>query len=270
MAEQEYVLGTHDEELARLGVQHEVWRDRMLQICREAGFGPGSKIVDLGCGPGFATLDLADLVGPSGSVTAVDQSLRFLAALRAAASERSLRNIETRQVNLDAWELPASDVDGVWCRWVMAFVSQPEELVEKVRHVLKIGGVFVLQEYLHYATWRLSPKSAAFEEFVRQVIETWRASAGEPDIGLDLPRLLERHGFTIERVRPIVDLMTPELPGWQWPRTFVETGLHRLASLGVMSKAAADATWEIFLEAERNPETRMVTPLTVQIVARRV
>lgn len=269
MSEQEYVLGTHDEELARLGVQHQVWRDRMLELCREAGFGPGLRIVDLGCGPGFATLDLAEIVGPTGSVIAVDQSLRFLAALRAAASERSLRNIETRQVNLDNWELPASDVDGVWCRWVSAFVASPEELVGKVRHALKPGGVFAVQEYLHYATWRLSPRSPEFEEFVRLVIETWRASGGEPDIGLDLPRLLERHGFIVERVRPIVDVLTPAMPAWQWPRAFVETGLQRLVSRDSLAKAAGDATWVSFREAERDPQTRMVTPLTAQILARR-
>jgi len=270
MAEPEYVLGTHDEEVARLGVQHQVWRDRMLQLCREAEFGQGSKLVDLGCGPGFATLDLAELAGGTGSVVAVDQSLRFLAALRAAASARSLRNIETRQVNLDAWELPVSDVDGVWCRWVAAFVADPEALVEKVRHALKPGGVFAVQEYVHYATWRLSPRSPAFEEFVRLVIDAWRRSGGEPDIGLDLPRLLERHGFAVERVRPIVEMLTPAMAAWQWPRAFVETGLQRLASLGTMSQAAADATWASFLEAERDPQTRMVTPLTVQILARRI
>ena len=126
MSEPEYVLGTHDDELARLGVQHRIWRDRMLHLCRHAGFGPGSRLVDLGCGPGFATIDLADLVGVTGSVIAVDQSLRFLAALRAAAAERGLRNIETREANLESWELPASNVDGIWCRWVAAFVSSPE------------------------------------------------------------------------------------------------------------------------------------------------
>jgi hypothetical protein len=130
--------------------------------------------------------------------------------------------------------------------------------------------MFAIQEYLHYATWRLSPRLSAFEEFVRLVMDTWRGSGGEPDIGLDLPRLLERHGFGIERVRPIVEMVTPAMPAWLWPRAFVETGLQRLASLGAIPKADADATWASFLEAERDPQTRMVTPLAVQILARRL
>ena len=242
----------------------------MLQLCRQAGFGPGSRLVDLGCGPGYATLDLADLVGVTGSVTAVDQSLRFLAALRAAAGARGLRNIETRQANLESWELPASDVDGIWCRWVAAFVSDPEALVKKARHALKVGGAFAIQEYMDYATWRLSPRSAAFEEFVRLDLETWRQSGGEPDVGLELPRLLERHGFALERVTPIVEVLTPAMDAWQWPRAFVDTGLQRLVGLGALEQAAADATWAGFLDAEADPGTRMVTPLTVQILARRI
>ena len=105
---------------------------------------------------------------------------------------------------------------------------------------------------------------------MRLVIETWRASGGEPDVGLDLPRLLERHGFAIERLTPIVDLLTPAMDAWQWPRAFVDTGLQRLVSLGRLAQPAADATWAAFLDAEADPATRMVTPLTVQILARRV
>ena len=79
MSDAEYVLGTHEEEVTRLGVQHRVWRDRMLRCCRDAGFGPGSRLVDLGCGPGYATLDLAEIVGGTGSVIAVDQKTREVA-----------------------------------------------------------------------------------------------------------------------------------------------------------------------------------------------
>ena len=173
--------------------------------------------------------------------------------LRAAASARGLRNIETRQVNLDAWELPVSDVDGVWCRWVAAFVADPEALVEKVRHALKPGGVFAVQEYVHYATWRLSPRSPAFEEFVRLVIDAWRKSGGEPDIGLDLPRLLERHGFARRaRAAHRRDADAGDA------RLAVAEGVRRdrPAAAGEPrddSQAAADATWASFLDAEARP-----------------
>src|SRR4029077_1636950 len=60
-AELEYVLGTADAEIRRLGMQHAVWRSDATHAWRVAGFRPGSTIIDVGCGPGFAALDLAEL-----------------------------------------------------------------------------------------------------------------------------------------------------------------------------------------------------------------
>ena len=72
------VLGTHDEEIARLGLQHRVWRPTVLECWQRAGIGRGNRVIDVGAGPGFATLDLAEIVGPTGEVLAAERSSRFL------------------------------------------------------------------------------------------------------------------------------------------------------------------------------------------------
>ena len=64
--EREYVLGTDDEEIARLGLQHLVWRPWMLEAWRRAGITRGTRVLDIGAGPGFATADLAEVVGETG------------------------------------------------------------------------------------------------------------------------------------------------------------------------------------------------------------
>jgi len=66
--ERDYVLGTHHEEIARLRLQHRVWRARVLEAWRGAGFAPGHTLLDIGCGPGYAALDLAEIVGPGGRI----------------------------------------------------------------------------------------------------------------------------------------------------------------------------------------------------------
>src|SRR5947209_3771961 len=66
MAERDYVLGTHDEEIERLGLQHLVWRPRMMAAWGRAGVTRGSRVLDVGAGPGFATADLAEVVGETG------------------------------------------------------------------------------------------------------------------------------------------------------------------------------------------------------------
>src|SRR5690606_16250117 len=144
----------------------------------------GQRVLDVGCGPGYATFDLAEIVGPAGRVIAVDQSRRFLNVLEAVRERRGLDSIETHELNLDEAPLPASDVDAAWSRWVFAFVTRPRDLLERVCRALRPGGVIVMQEYFHYSTWRLTPPSPELDELVRVVTESWRDSGGEPDIAL--------------------------------------------------------------------------------------
>jgi len=136
----------------------------------------------VGCGPGFATLDLAEIVGDEGKVVAVDRSRRFLDALEAAARRRGIGHIATHEVDLDEGELPDVSADGAWVRWVFAFVTRPRELLGRIAARLKPGGVLVVHEYADYGTWRCAPRSAVLDRFVDVVMESWRDDGGEPDI----------------------------------------------------------------------------------------
>src|SRR2546430_5782925 len=86
--ERDYVLGTHDQELERLGVQHEAWRPVVLDCWKNAGVTSGSRVLDVGAGPGYATVDLAEIVGPSGKVVAVERSTNFVSAIRRTIEKR--------------------------------------------------------------------------------------------------------------------------------------------------------------------------------------
>ena len=81
VTERDYVLGTHDEELARLGLQHRIWRPIALDCWQKAGITIGSRVLDVGAGPGYAATDLAEIVGPTGKVVAVERSSNFVRAL---------------------------------------------------------------------------------------------------------------------------------------------------------------------------------------------
>src|SRR6185436_18590137 len=99
--EKEYVLGTDRAELERLGLQHQLWLAQAAAAWERAGFRRGQKLLDVGCGPGFATIDLAQRVGPRGKVVAVDISQRFLAHLETLAKARGLANIHVTQGSVE-------------------------------------------------------------------------------------------------------------------------------------------------------------------------
>jgi SAM-dependent methyltransferase len=265
--ERDYVLGTHDEEIERLGVQHRVWRPRVLDAWRRAGFGAGQTILDVGAGPGYATLDLAEIVGRSGRVVALERSRRFLDALEGARGRRGLDQVETRELDLDEGDLPGIGADGAWCRWVLAFLKQPNAMLSRLSRALRPGASLVVHEYFDYSTWRLAPPTPEVEEFVRLVMESWRAGGGEPDVGLVLPRWLDETGFAIRSMRPILDVVAPSDDIWQWPKAFLEVALRRLVDLGRLDDARARAIAAVFAAREKEPNTFMITPAVLEIVA---
>jgi len=270
MDDGDYVLGTHDEEIARLGVQHAVWRPRALDAWRRAGLSRGQRVIDFGCGPGYASLDLADVVGLRGEVVALDRSARFLEHLRRAADIRRLRQIRTLEADLAA-EPPLPDAcDAAWCRWIFAFLPRPRETLRSLVRAVRPGGAIVIHEYAQYATWRLVPAVASFDRFVAEVMASWRAEGGEPDVGVDLVAWLEEAGCRIEAVEAICDVTGPSDFVWQWPAGFFGGGLARLVELGRVDNAEAEAMRRHFAAAASNPRTRMVTPMVVEIIARRV
>jgi ubiquinone/menaquinone biosynthesis C-methylase UbiE len=111
MAERDYVLGTHAAEVERLGVQHRLWRARMLDAWRAARIGPGQTVIDVGAGPGYAALDLAEIVGAAGRVVALERSRRFLDVIAERARVRGLAQLTPVEADVvtDAFGVTGAD-----------------------------------------------------------------------------------------------------------------------------------------------------------------
>jgi SAM-dependent methyltransferase len=261
--ERDYVLGTHNEELERLGVQHRAWRPVVLECWANAGIKSGSRVLDVGAGPGYATVDLAEIVGSSGKVVAVDRSTNFVNAIK----RTTLSNVEAHELDLMNDDLPAGPFDFVWCRWVLCFVSQPELLVRKLAGALRPGGSAIFHEYGHYTTWKFFPARENLEEFRNYVIASWRESGGEPDTGLKLPQWLRASGLTLRAAVPRIFCLQPGDYMWQWPAQFIQVHLLRLLELGRIDAAFADKVRADLAAAEKTEPSFMLTPLVLEIVA---
>ena len=269
MAERDYVLGTHDAELERLGLQHRLWRSRVLDAWRAAGIATGQRVLDVGAGPGYAALDLAEIVGAGGRVYALERSRRFLDALEARARARGLAQVESRELDVVTDEFGATGCDAAWCRWVLCFVSDPGRVIGRIHAALRPGGVAVFHEYVDYRSWRMTPRLPELERFVEHVIASWHAEGGEPDVGADLTSHLVAGGFRIESTRLHAEAVAPSDPLWAWPLAYIGTGADRLVELGRMTRAEADALAAAFARVARVEHARMVLPMVLEVIARR-
>ena len=90
----------------RLQMLARVRRADTLELLRRVGLRPGMRCLDLGCGGGEVTFEIAQLVRPGGSVVGIDMDEVKLALARKAADEQDLSNVEFRAANVNDWAEP--------------------------------------------------------------------------------------------------------------------------------------------------------------------
>jgi ubiquinone/menaquinone biosynthesis C-methylase UbiE len=128
--------------------------------------GPGDVVMDLGCGPGFFTLPLAEAVGDHGRVIAVDLQAAMLDKVREQAARRGLlERIQLHQC--DAGSLGLSEVAGVdfaLAFWMVHEVPDAVHLMAELFAALRPGGRLLLVEprgHVGGAAWSHTIKAAA-------------------------------------------------------------------------------------------------------------
>ncbi len=269
-SESEYVLGTDATELARLEIQHRLWRPTATALWSRAGFSRGWRILDVGSGPGFAAFDLADCVGPQGRVHAVDESARFIAHLKHSAARRSLANV-TAQV-ADVQNLPADvgPFDAAYARWVLCFTPRPRDAVASVARAVRPGGVFAIQDYFNYEALTLAPRTPIFDRVRGAIAKSWRDAGGDPDVVAHLPGWLNECGFRVHEIKAHSLAIRPTDEFWAWPNTFFASFLPRLVTSGHLK----EAEW-IDFQAEwgrrcADDASFFLTPTVFDVIAERL
>lgn len=265
--EKPYLLGTDAEEGRRLERQHLLWSRETHDLWDRAGFGPGDRLLDLGCGPGFASVELAGRVGAGGHLLAVDESRRFIETLVRESERRGLAHLEARVERVEALRLEPGSLDGAFARWLFCFLPDPAPVVRRVVSGLRPGGRFVVWDYLHYHATKLHPRSPACDRVLEAVYESWRLTGGDLDIGARLPGLLEAAGCSVVDLVPIVRFARPGTALWEWPTGFFFGYMPRLVEAGLLTETerrAFEAEWR---ERERDPGAFLSAPPMVGIIA---
>lgn len=266
----DYVLGTGLDELERLGLQHRIWRRVVLDGLQRWGLTSGKSIIDIGAGPGYVTMDLADIVGKTGQVYALERSDHFFDTLvkRLAHAGHDHVKVSHQDVLNDWPEMKPADFS--WCRWLLCFVNNPEKVIQSLRPHLKTGGVAVFHEYIDYSTWQMFPHCPEHTAFVEHTITTWRAEGGEPDIGRQLPTILKNNGFELLEYTPYTYLVDRTDYMWQWPRSFIEVNIKHQMTSGQITEDTGNRWLQSINEAMQQDPCHFMTPTVAQVVARKI
>ncbi len=243
MTEREYVLGTGDDELARLALQNRLWGDVSAKAFRRAELKMGQRVLDVGCGPGYASFDLADVVTRYGSVLGVDESETFIEHATQMAEARGIAHFQGAVGDvqeLDAVLEGQEPFDFAYARWVLCFVTDPEAVVRGIANALAPGGRLAVQDYFDYNSMTLVPRRRSHDLAVAATMRSWGDRGGDPDIGQRLPAMFEKRGFRLDDVRAHLRVARGSDTMFAWPNTWWHSFGPKLVAMGELAQSDCD------------------------------
>jgi SAM-dependent methyltransferase len=154
----------------------------------------GMSLLDIGCGPGTITVDLADRIAP-GRVTAVEITVDALGLAREEARSRGQLNVEFAVGDAHALDFPDATFDAVHAHQVLQHLVDPVQALREMRRVCRPGGVVAARDS-DYAAFAWFPGIPELDEWLALYQRAARANGGEPNAGRQLLSWARAAGFT--------------------------------------------------------------------------
>ncbi|MFD8913653.1 methyltransferase domain-containing protein [Streptomyces sp. NPDC059575] len=142
---------------------------------------PHMKVLDIGCGPGTITADLAALV-PDGRVTGIDRAPGILERARTTAAERGLGNTDFAVGDVHALDFPDDTFCVVHAHQVLQHVGDPVRALREMVRVTRPGGIVAVRD-ADYAAMTWYPAVDGLDDWLDLYERVARANGGEPDAG---------------------------------------------------------------------------------------
>jgi SAM-dependent methyltransferase len=196
----QYALGNTDAEHERL-VRQAAWlTPHTERLFREAGIGPGHRVLDLGSGVGDVSLIAARLVGPSGEVVGIERDPRSIARASARMAEAGFRNVSFTQS--DAAQIPRDKLfDAAVGRYILMFLPDPVAVLRSLSQLVRPGGVLAFQEPCWKSFIQQSARLPLWSAGASLLAETFQRSGTNIEMGPALSRVFQEAGLPAPSTR---------------------------------------------------------------------
>ena len=183
---------------------------------------PGERILDVGCGSGFLSAELANAVGADGRIVAVDHNPDMVEATRKRC--RSLPQVVASEQDVTALEFEDGSFDAVTCNQVLLYVPEVQQAIREMIRVLRPGGRLAILE----TDWRTGVIHSEDPELSETILRAWDQVVASPNLPVRLRRLMIDAGLSMEQVEAI-----PMLETDYDPDDFLASSLEWIAMAGV-------------------------------------
>jgi arsenite methyltransferase len=183
---------TFDEVVARQIEALYLTRDaaRRRRLVREAlGAQPGDRVLDVGCGPGFYCLEIAEEVGPDGRVVGVDAAAPMLDLARRRCE--AFDNVTFKQGDITSIQVEDESFDRAVCVQVLEYVELATAALSEIRRTLRPGGRVVIWDI----DWGTVAWHSSDPVLTEQILKAWDHHLAHPSLPRSLAPRLRDAGF---------------------------------------------------------------------------
>jgi SAM-dependent methyltransferase len=139
-----YTITGGEQGKRRLELLAEIMQPTTLRVLQEAGLRGGDRCLDLGCGGGNVTLDMARIAGSGGSVTGVDFDPQIIELARQDATNAGAGNVGYHAA--DARTFEGGPFDLIYAGFLLSHLAEPEAVLARMRHLARPGGTIVIED----------------------------------------------------------------------------------------------------------------------------
>jgi SAM-dependent methyltransferase len=239
-ARPDYALGHSIRELERLSAQARMFDSFTRQVLAEAGVSEGMRVLDVGSGNGDTALLLASIVGPRGSVVAIDRSPEAVDAARVRARSVGAENVTFLAADVMEAQFPRG-FDAAFGRLVLMYCPDPVAALKKLATLTHSGGLVVFQEF-DFAGARTWPESALFERVLGWMEQAFVRTGADIRMGMRLHASFVAAGLPVPGLRLDAAIGSgPGHPAYTAIAEVTRSLLPVLAKFGIASAAEVDA-----------------------------
>ena len=187
---------------------------------------PTDSILDIGCGPGTITTDLAKIV-PDGNVIGVDAVGSVLDQARRLAISQDIQNVTFEEVDANKLSYADASFDIVFAHQLLQHVKEPVAILKEMRRVVKPGGIVAARDG-DYSSFAWYPETEGLTKWLALYDKVARANGGEPNAGRCIHAWARKAGFKMQDIQCTVTswcYSKKDETDW-WSQTWSDRVLH--------------------------------------------